>query len=45
MTELAAKQRMRLSSAGFADLMTPSERIYVPADPAIARRLMLDYPA
>jgi hypothetical protein len=44
MTEFVAGQRLRLSSAGFADLMTPSERIYIPAGPAIARGLMLECP-
>jgi hypothetical protein len=42
MTAFAAEQRMRLSSLGSAHLMTPSERVYIPADPAIGRKLMLD---
>jgi hypothetical protein len=42
MTEFVAEQRMRLSSLGTAGLSTPSERVYVPGDPAIAGRVMLD---
>jgi Domain of unknown function (DUF4291) len=41
MTAFVAEQRMRRSSPGFANLATPSERIYIPADPSIARKLML----
>src|SRR5262249_17791388 len=41
-TEFVAGQRIRLSSLGFAGLTTPSERAYIPADPAIAQKLMLD---
>jgi hypothetical protein len=42
LTEFVAEQRRRLSSPDFAGLTTPSERVYIPADPAIARNLMLD---
>jgi hypothetical protein len=42
MTAFVAGQRMRVSSRGSAGLSTPSERIYIPGDPAIARKLMLD---
>jgi hypothetical protein len=41
-TELVTEQRMHLSSPGFTGLTTPSERIYIPGDPAIARKLALD---
>lgn len=36
-----AEQRQRLSSAGLSALVTPQERLYRPADPAIAARLRL----
>ena len=36
-----AEQREVLSSRGVSALRTPRERVYVPADPAIAIRLRL----
>jgi hypothetical protein len=42
MTAFAGEQRMRLSSQGAAGVSMPSERVYVPSDPAIAQKLMLD---
>jgi Domain of unknown function (DUF4291) len=42
MSEFVAAQRERLASVGSAALMTPVERVYIPDDPAIARRLRLD---
>jgi hypothetical protein len=41
MTELVAEQRSNAAAAGFADLRTPVEQVYVPADPAVGKRLGL----
>jgi len=41
LSEFVAEQRARLSSAGLAALVTPRERVYCPADPALASRLRL----
>jgi hypothetical protein len=41
MTEFVAAQRAQRSSRGSAELRTPAERIYIPDDPSIARRLKL----
>ena len=38
---LVAEQRERLSSGGASVLVTPRERVYRPADPAVASRLWL----
>jgi hypothetical protein len=40
-SEFVAEQRERLSSAGVSALVTPRERVYRPADPAVAARLRL----
>jgi hypothetical protein len=42
MTEFVSEQRELLSRTGIDELKTPAERVYVPADEAIARRLKLD---
>ena len=42
MTEFVAAQRELLSRVGIGELRTPVERIYGPADDAIARHLKLD---
>jgi Domain of unknown function (DUF4291) len=42
MTDFVAGQRELLSCVGVRELKTPAERVYVPADEAIARRLKLD---
>jgi len=42
MTQFVAAQRQLLQCAGVAELRTPVERPYVPADASIARRLQLD---
>lgn len=42
MTSFVAEQRDRLSRADVGELRTPVERVYVPGDEAIARRLKLD---
>jgi hypothetical protein len=42
MTEFVSGQRELLSRVGTGELITPVERVYVPADEAIARRLKLD---
>jgi hypothetical protein len=42
MTEFVAEQRELLSRVGVGELCTPAERVYVPDDAAIARRLKLD---
>jgi len=42
MTEFVAEQRELLSRVGIGELRTPVERVYVPDDGAIARRLKLD---
>ncbi len=39
LTEFVAEQRECLASRGVAELVTPRERVYVPADPAVAARL------
>lgn len=41
MSEFVAGQRTNAGSPPFASLRTPVERVYVPADPAIAERLSL----
>lgn len=40
-SEFVAEQRQRLASGGVAALVTPHERVYRPADPAVAGRLRL----
>ena len=40
-SEFVAEQRARQSSSGVSGLVTPSERVYRPADPAVAARLRL----
>jgi hypothetical protein len=40
LTEFVAEQRLH-AACGFADLRTPVERVYVPADPAVGKRLGL----
>ncbi len=42
MTEFVSEQRELLSRIGTSELRTPVERVYVPDDGAIARRLKLD---
>jgi hypothetical protein len=42
MTEFVSQQRELLSHVGIGELRTPVERVYVPDDVAIARRLKLD---
>lgn len=42
MTPFVAQQRARLQSGGLASLETPHERVYVPAEAAVANRLGLD---
>jgi hypothetical protein len=42
MTPFVAAQRANAASAGFTDLHTPVERVYVPADSAVANRLGLE---
>jgi hypothetical protein len=42
MTDFVAEQRETLSSHGSALLRMPSEEVYVPGDPLIARKLALD---
>jgi Domain of unknown function (DUF4291) len=42
MTEFVSGQRELLSRVGIGELRTPVERVYVPDDVAIARRLKLD---
>jgi uncharacterized protein DUF4291 len=42
MTEFVSSQREILSRVGIGELKTPVERVYVPADETIARRLKLD---
>src|SRR5207247_422682 len=41
LSEFVAEQRERLSSGGASVLVTPRERVYRPADPAVASRLWL----
>jgi hypothetical protein len=43
LSEFVAEQRLRLSAGGVAALVTPRERVYRPADPAVAKRLRLAY--
>lgn len=42
LTEFVAEQRRYQSGAEMAELHTPAERVYIPDDAAIARRLKLD---
>lgn len=41
LTDFVAEQRAALAAGGVADLVTPRERVYVPADPAAAARVGL----
>ncbi len=41
LSEFVAEQRIVLSSAGVSAIVTPRERVYVPADPAVVARLRL----
>jgi Domain of unknown function (DUF4291) len=41
LSEFVAKQRSRLSSGGASAIVTPQERLYLPAEPAVAARLRL----
>jgi hypothetical protein len=41
LSEFVAEQRERLSSGGLEGLLTPRERVYLPADPAVASQLGL----
>jgi hypothetical protein len=41
MTEFVAEQRPHAGSFGFAELRTPVEKVYVPAEPAVGERLGL----
>lgn len=41
LSEFVAEQRARLSSGGESAIVTPRERVYRPADPAVAARLRL----
>lgn len=41
LSELVAEQRARLSSGGAAAIVTPRERVYLPADPELRSRLRL----
>lgn len=41
LSEFVAEQRERLASGGVAAIVTPRERVYRPADPAVAARLRL----
>jgi hypothetical protein len=42
LSEFVAEQRFILSTQGGSALVTPRERVYRPADPAVAARLRLD---
>lgn len=42
LSEYVAQQRMLLASEGSMAITTPRERVYRPADPAIASRLYLE---
>jgi hypothetical protein len=42
LSAFVAEQRQRLAAGGAAALVTPRERVYTPADPAVAARLGLD---
>jgi hypothetical protein len=44
LTGYVEEQRSVLASRGVSALLTPRERVYTPADPAIAARLKLDVP-
>ena len=44
MTAFVAAQRSQLQQAGLAELKTPAERVYHPAEASIARQLKLDCP-
>jgi Domain of unknown function (DUF4291) len=44
LSDFVAEQRSVLSSSGVSGLVTPRERVYIPADPAIATRLRLAEP-
>lgn len=41
LSEFVTEQRSRLSSDGVSALVTPRERVYLPADPAVTARLRL----
>lgn len=41
LSEFVAEQRQRLESQGVSALVTPRERVYIPADPETAKRLGL----
>jgi hypothetical protein len=41
MTKFVAEQRPHAAASGFAGLRTPVERVYVPSDPAVGKRLGL----
>jgi hypothetical protein len=41
LSEFVAEQRSRLSSGNVSALVTPRERVYLPADPALVARLGL----
>jgi hypothetical protein len=45
LSDFVAEQRDALAARGVAALVTPRERVYTPADPAVAARLRLDNPA
>ena len=45
LSEFVAEQRIVLSSDGVSALVTPRERVYVPADPAVVARLRLAEPS
>ena len=42
LSEFVAEQRALLQADRLPDLITPRERVYRPADPAVATRLRLD---
>ena len=44
LSEFVAEQRDRLASGGVAELVTPRERVYTPADAELAARLRLGEP-
>jgi hypothetical protein len=41
MTDFVAEQRPNATVPGFASLRTPVERVYVPSDPAVCKKLRL----
>ena len=41
LSKFVAEQRIVLSSDGVSALVTPRERVYLPADPAVAAKLRL----